>query len=282
MSSPATEPLGLATQQLSPSIGAVIHGVDLRQPVDSQTHAAIYQALLDHKVIFFRDQDITTDQHLAFGRLFGELEIHPFTNNKADAPEVILITHDRESRGQENNWHSDVTWREKPSLGSILRAHEVPPVGGDTLFANMEAAYDGLSDDLKEELDDLQALHDFPHFRHHFKKEKRFEELEEIERLYPNPIHPVVRTHPDTGRKSLYVNRAFTQSIVGMDPAESKKLLRYLYSRAAIPEYQCRFRWEANSIAFWDNRACQHYAASDYWPQLRRMERVTICGSRPA
>jgi len=281
MSSPAIEPLGVTTQPLSPNIGAVIHGVDLRQPVDSQTHAAIYQALLDHKVIFFRDQDITTEQHLAFGRLFGELEIHPFTKNKADAPEVILVTHDRESRGRENNWHSDVTWREKPSLGSILRAREVPPIGGDTLFANMEAAYNGLSDDLKEELEGLQALHDFPHFRHHFKKEERFEELEELERLYPNPVHPVVRTHPDTGRKSLYVNLAFTQSIVGMDPAESKKLLRYLYSRAAIPEYQCRFRWETNSIAFWDNRACQHYAASDYWPEVRRMERVTICGTRP-
>lgn len=279
--SAAREIVQLDVEPLSPKIGGLVHGVDLREPLSPEAREGVYQALLDHKVIFFRDQDLTTAQHIAFGRLFGELEVHPFTHNKADAPEVIKLTHDRDHPGRENQWHSDVTWREKPSLGSILRAVEVPQVGGDTLFANMEAAYEGLSDEVKEKIEDLQAVHDFPHFRHRFQQEGRHEELAKLERQYPNPIHPVVRTHPDTGRKSLYVNRSFTMQIVGMEADESKKLLRFLFSRASIPEYQCRFRWKVNSIAFWDNRACQHYAASDYWPAVRKMERVTVRGDRP-
>ena len=281
MQSPAQEVVRLDVEPLSPKIGGVIHGIDLGKPISSAVKAAIYEAFLDRKVIFFRDQDITTADHIAFGRLFGDLEVHPFAKNKKDAPEVIAITHDRLHPGRENQWHSDVTWREKPSLGSILRAIEVPEVGGDTLFANMEAAYEALSDELKQQLEGLQALHDFSYFRLRFEQEGRHEEIRELESRYPNPVHPVVRTHPDTGRKSLYVNRSFTMKIVGMEAAESKKLLRYLFSRASIPEHQCRFRWKRNSIAFWDNRSCQHYAASDYWPEVRRMERVTVCGARP-
>ena len=207
--------------------------------------------------------------------------MHPFTTNKAESPEVICITHDKERRGKENAWHSDVTWRGEPSLGSLLRALEVPEVGGDTLFADMEAAYDHLSQSLKEQLEGKIAVHDFAHFRNKYERENRLEELAELERLYPNPEHPVIRTHPDTGRKSIYVNIGFTQHIVGMERDESAKLLKYLYSRASVPEYQCRFRWQKNSVAFWDNRSCQHYATSDYWPAVRKMERVTIAGSKP-
>ena len=179
-------------------------------------------------------------------------------------------------------WHSDVTWRVEPSLGSILRALEVPPVGGDTLFADMYRAYDGLSDAVKEKIDGRVAVHDFGHFRLRMRKQGKSEaEIEEFNRAYPMVEHPVVRIHPETGRKGLYVNAAFTQHIVGLDKDESDSLLRHLYAQAAIPEYQCRFRWQANSIAFWDNRASQHYAVSDYWPAVRRMERVTIVGDRP-
>lgn len=273
---------GLTLTPLTPTIGAEVGGVDLRQPLEAGQVTAIRQALLDWKVLFFRDQDITTDQHLAFARNFGGLEVHPFAPQKPDYPEVLAITHNRESRGKENVWHSDVTWREKPSLGSILRAIEIPPLGGDTLFADMYAAYDGLSDETKAKIEGAYAVHDFAHFRKLMVKQgKTPEEVEAFNKLYPMMEHPVVRTHPETGRKAIYVNVAFTQHIVGMDKAESDVLLKHLYAQAAIPEYQCRFRWQPHSIAFWDNRASQHYAASDYWPAVRRMERVTILGDRP-
>jgi taurine dioxygenase len=274
--------LGLEVAPLTPTIGAEVHGVDLSRPLDEATISSLRAALLDWKVLFFRDQDITTEQHLDFARNFGALEVHPFAPSKPGYPEVLAITHNRESRGRENTWHSDVTWRLEPSLGSILRAIEVPPVGGDTLFADMYAAYEGLSDELKAEIDGAIAVHDFTHFRAGMRRHGKSEaEIEAFNAAYPMPRHPVVRTHPETGRKALYVNAAFTIEIEGIEKSRSDALLRRLYAQAAIPEYQCRFRWEVNSIAFWDNRASQHYAASDYWPAVRRMERVTIIGDRP-
>ena len=277
---PETAPFSLSP--LTPTIGAEIGGIDLSKQMDGATLASLREALLEWKVIFFRDQDLTTEEHLAFARLFGELEVHPFAPHKEGYPEVLAITHNRERPGKENKWHSDVTWRECPSLGSVLRAVEVPDVGGDTLFSDMYAAYDGLSDEVKEKIDGAVAIHDFAHFRTMMQKlGKSPEEIEEMNRKYPMVEHPVVRTHPETGRKGIYVNVAFTQHIVGMAKAESDAMLAHLYAQAAIPEYQCRFRWQKNSIAFWDNRACQHYAVSDYWPAVRKMERVTIIGDRP-
>ncbi|MFI4975670.1 MAG: TauD/TfdA dioxygenase family protein [Caulobacterales bacterium] len=272
----------LTLAPLTPSIGAEVAGVDLGEPQDATTIAGLRRALLDWKVLFFRDQDITTEQHLAFARNFGELEVHPFAPSKPGYPEVLAITHDRDHPGRENTWHSDVTWREAPSLGSILRAVEIPPVGGDTLFADMYAAYEGLDDELKTTVEGRFALHDFAPFRAGLRRQGKSEaEIEEFNTAYPAVEHPVVRTHPESGRRGLYVNAAFTQHIVGMDRAESDALLKRLYAQASIPEYQCRFRWQPNSIAFWDNRASQHYAASDYWPAVRRVERVTIVGDRP-
>jgi taurine dioxygenase len=272
----------LALAPLTPTIGVEVSGLDLRKPVDDDTLRDLRQALLDWKVLFFRDQDLTTEQHLDFARRFGELEVHPFAPSKPGYPEVLAITHDDKSKGRENVWHSDVTWREAPSLGSILRALEVPPVGGDTLFSDMYAAYDGLSADVKAKIDGKVAVHDFAHFRRALVKQgKTPEEVAAFNRAYPMMEHPVVRTHPETGRKAIYVNAAFTQHIVGLDKDESDALLAHLYAQAAIPEYQCRFRWSANAIAFWDNRSSQHYAASDYFPAVRRMERVTIIGDRP-
>jgi len=269
-------------EPLSPTIGAEVSGVDLSEPLAPQTVAAIRGALLDWKVLFFRDQEIDTDQHLAFARRFGELETHPFAPHKPGYPEILAITHNRDHPGRENTWHSDVTWREIPSLGSILHAIEVPAVGGDTLFADMAAAYEGLSDAVKEKIDGKVAVHDFGHFRTGMRKAgKSEEEIEAFNKAYPKVEHPVVRRHPETGAKAIYVNAAFTQHIVGMEPDESDRLLKYLYARAAIPEYQCRFRWSAGALAFWDNRASQHYAVSDYWPAVRRMERATIIGDRP-
>ena len=269
-------------EPLTPSIGAEVHGVDLRGPLDPDTAAGLQAALLDWKVLFFRDQDITTEQHLDFARSFGELEIHPFAPAKPGYPEVLAITHDRASPGRENTWHSDVTWRERPSLGSVLRCLECPPVGGDTLFADMYGAYEGLPDEVKEEIEGRTAVHDFKPFREGMRRQGRSEaELAAFDAAYPMVEHPVVRTHPETGRRALYVNAVFTQHVVGLDKARSDAVLAHLYAQAAIPELQCRFRWRPSSIAFWDNRASQHYAASDYWPELRRMERVTIVGDRP-
>ena len=269
-------------KRLSPSIGAELLDLDLKEPLSENLKNEIYQALLVYKVIFFRDQDLTLEEHLKFAKNFGELEIHPFTNNHKKYPEVLKITHNEENKGRENTWHSDVTWRLEPSLGSVLRMKKAPKVGGDTLFSDMYAAYEDLSDEIKEKLDGAVAVHDFANFRNRLEKiGVSKEEIEGFNRKYPKPKHPVIRTHPDTNRKLIFVNAAFTEYIEDWDSEESSKMLKFLYSRAATPEYQCRFAWKNNSIAFWDNRSVQHYAASDYWPQVRKVERVTIIGDRP-
>ena len=274
--------LPFEVNRLSPTIGGELLGVDLREDLTSEIKELIYEALLVYKVIFFRDQDLTTDQHIHFSKNFGDLEVHPFAPFKEGYPEVLKITHNKKSPGRENLWHSDVTWRKEPSLGSVLRMLEKPENGGDTLFSDMYAAYDDLSDEVKQRLEGAVAVHDFVGFRKRLIKEgKSPKEIEAFNKKFPMPEHPVFRTHPDTGKKVIYVNRAFTQYIKGWEENESKDMLDFLYSRASTPEYQCRFAWENNSIAFWDNRACQHYANSDYWPQIRRVERVTIVGDRP-
>jgi taurine dioxygenase len=278
----ATAYTQIRVEPLTGMIGAEIHDIDLRNNLSDAVMAEVERALLEWRVIFFREQDISTDDHLRFARWFGTLEVHPFAPHKPDYPEVLAITHDEQSPGRENLWHSDVTWRLQPSLGSVLRAIEVPPYGGDTLFSDMNAAYERLSDDVKAKIDGARAVHDFGGFRRRLIKEGASpEEIEAFNAKYPNPSHPVVRTHPATGERSLYVNRAFTQYIEGMPREDSDALLQTLYAQAATPEYQCRFRWAKNSIAFWDNRAVQHYAAADYWPARRQVERVTICGDTP-
>lgn len=274
--------MSITISPLSPTIGAEIGNVDLRETLSDTDRDQLYDALLTWKVLFFRDQDITTEQHLAFTARFGELEIHPFAPEKPGHPEVLVLHHDEDNPGRENIWHSDVTWRQQPSLGSVLRNIEAPEVGGDTLFADMYAAYDNLPGAIKDEIDGKVAVHDFAGFRILAQKRGATpEELADLDRTYPHPHHPVVRTHPDTGRRGLYVNRAFTRRILDVSPERSEELLEILYRQAAFPEYQCRFQWRANSIAFWDNRSAQHYAVSDYHPSVRRAERVTIVGDTP-
>jgi taurine dioxygenase len=268
----------IAPVPLSPTIGAEIDGIALAEAMDDETFAEVHRALLEFKVIFFRDQDITPQQHVAFAARFGELETHPFVPHREGHPAVMVLKKNDRIGGYENVWHSDVTWRLQPSLGSVLLAREVPAVGGDTLFADMYAAYDGLDDDLREQIDGLRAVHDFSRTFGSFLSP---EELAKKRQEFPPAEHPVVRTHPETGRKGLYVNAAFTSHIVGMPEAESDRLLGLLYRQATVPEYQCRFRWRRHSVAFWDNRAVQHYAASDYFPSRRLMERVAIVGDTP-
>ena len=274
--------LPFKVNRLSPNIGAELLNIDLKQNLDNQIKQKIYEALLVYKVIFFRNQNLTTEEHLNFAKNFGELEIHPFAPHKKGFPEVLNITHNEKNKGKENTWHSDVTWRQKPSLGSILRMIEGPSVGGDTLFSDMCMAYEGLSEEIKERLNGAIAVHDFANFRKALiKGGKTEQEIEAFNKKFPNPEHPVIRTHPDTNKKVIYVNKAFTQYIKGWGKDESRSMLDFLYAQAAIPEYQCRFIWEKDSIAFWDNRSCQHYAVSDYWPNVRKVERVTVVGDRP-
>ena len=263
-------------RQLSPAIGAELHGAELSD-FDTNLVEEVKDALRDFQVVFFRNQAISQENHIDFAREFGDLEIHPSTPQNQENKEVLRIAHGPKSRGAENRWHSDVTWREAPSLGSILRAIEVPEVGGDTLFANMALAYERLDDETKELITGKFAVHDIARV---FAKRLN-KSAEELHDKYPPMIHPVVRTHPETNQRVLYVNGAFTSHIVDMEPKESEELLHRLYQTASNPEIQCRFRWEAGSMAFWDNRACQHFAASDYFPKIRIMERVTIAGDRP-
>lgn len=263
---------------MSPTIGAEIHGIDLSKPVEDRVFDEVERALHGYKVVFFRDQDIHVEDHLAFARRFGELETHPFIPHKEGYPEVIRFEKDEALVGVENIWHSDVSWRDVPSLGSLLRAVEVPRVGGDTLFSDMVAAYQGLAPTLRERIDGLVAVHDFTHS---FGAAMNADQLAKSREKFPSVEHPVVRTHPVTGEKAIYVNSVFTSHILGLEQHESDDLLETLYRQAAVPEYQCRFRWQKNSIAFWDNRVVQHYASNDYWPQQRIMERVTVIGERP-
>ena len=268
---------GLDVRPMTPAIGAEIHDIDLGASDIRESIPAIRAALLKHGVIFFRNQELTQEQHIAFARHFGDLEIHPATPKDQPNPEVLRIEHGPKSRGQENNWHSDVTWREKPSLGSILLAREVPDCGGDTLFANMHLAYERLSEQMKRFCEGLTAVHDISRvFAKRLKKSP-----EELHKQYPPMRHPVIRTHPETGERAVYVNNGFTSHIEGLSQEESVWLLDHLYKTAWDVEIQCRFRWEAGSVAFWDNRVCQHLAVSDYFPARRVMERVTIAGDKP-
>ena len=266
-------------RQLSSTIGAEVSGVDLRDELADEVIAELDAALAAYKVLFFRDQPVTSEQHVAFARRFGALEVHPFIPSNTGVPELVRFEKSAEVAGYENSWHNDVTWREFPSRAAVLHAIRVPDVGGDTLFSDMYAAYDALDDDTKARIDTLDAAHDFVQA---FGRQVPPERAEEMRAQYPVVIHPVVITHPITGRKALYVNRNFTARIVGLEPEESDDLLRVLCRQAEAVEHQVRFSWRNDSIAMWDNLAAQHYASSDYWPEIRVMERASITGPRPA
>ena len=227
----------------------------------------------------FRDQDLGVEGQLAFARRFGELEVHPFLAGADETPELVHLAKDAAVGGYENIWHSDVTWRQQPALGAVLRAVEVPDVGGDTLFADMAAAYAGLDDDVRARIDGMTAVHDMALS---FGQGLSGGDLAAARAAYPPAEHPVVRTHPETGERILYVNAIFTDRIVGLGRDESEALLRHLFAQAEVPEIQYRLRWQPGTVAFWDNRATQHYASSDYWPRRRVMQRAAIAGDRPA
>ncbi len=264
---------------LTPTIGAEIQGVDLSRPLEQQQFEEVKEAFLKHQVIFFRDQEITVDEHKAFGRLFGELLIHPAAPGPEEHPEIFVLHTDENSKFAEGNaWHSDMSCQEEPPLGSILHLHQVPSSGGDTLFASMYAAYEALSEPMKVFLSGLTAIHDSERvYRGRYAQQG----VDDTGKIYPSAEHPVIRTHPESGRKALFVNSAFTSRIKGLKRPESRSLLRFLYEHIASPDFHCRFKWAPNSIAFWDNRCAQHFATWDYYPEVRHGLRVTVRGDRP-
>jgi taurine dioxygenase len=265
-------------ERLTPRIGAEICDMDLSQPLSEAQLQAVNDALLEHQVIFFRDQHLTPSQQKAFGRRFGPLHIHPASSNHADGhPEVMVVHADETSRWVTGeHWHSDVSCEEAPPMGSILHVQEVPPVGGDTLFASMYAAYEALSEPVRSMLEQLTAVHDGAHFY-----VGRYGTAEHAG-TYPRAEHPVVCVHPTTGRRVLFVNRMFTTHVPALSPAESDAILEMLFRHIETPEFQCRFTWKPGSVAFWDNRCVQHRAVWDYYPHRRHGHRVTIQGGRPA
>jgi len=266
--------MALSFEPIAGALGAEVSGIDLAKPLDPTTKKELHEGWLRHQVLFFRDQDITRDQHKAFARNFGELHIHPVLQQLRDQghPEVIVLESDANRPFLADRWHSDVTFEQAPPMGSILRAVAVPATGGDTMWANMVLAYEGLSEKLQRFVDGLEAFHD-----------PSYHQKTADERGVPiqSSTHPVARRHPETGRKALFVNSAFTRRIVGLKPDESAALLALLFKRIEDPDIQCRFRWRKNSVAMWDNRCTQHRVVADARSEYRRMERVTLVGDVP-
>ncbi len=261
-------------------LGAEVSGVDFSGPQSNSNRQAIWDGLMEHEVLVFPEIDISTDEQAAFGKQFGELSVHPFSPHDADMPELIVLDNDGERPPLATDvWHSDETFRAEPPMGTILRARIVPEVGGDTLFASMTAAFDGLSERWQCFLTGLEAAHDFKPFRRLFSGDPASrDKLHAMEEQFPNPVHPVVRLHPVTGKKVIFVSPQFTQHIKGMTEGESQSILDMLYRLTEVPEYQFRVSWKPGTMVFWDNRSTQHYAARDYLPHRRRMERVTLRG----
>jgi taurine dioxygenase len=281
----------LQVEPLTCSIGAELSGVNLGDAaLDAELFAEIRDLLLKHKVLFLRDQPFSRAEHVAFARRFGELEDHPVVGSDPDHPGLVQIYKGADSRHlqYENAWHCDATWRERPQMGAVLRCVECPPVGGDMIWANMVEAYAKLPEHIKIQIAGLRARHSIEaSFGAALPIEKRLA----LQRQYPDAEHPVVRTHPETGDKVLFVNSFTTHFTnfhtpanvrVGQDYAPgAAQLMHYLASQAQIPEYQVRFRWRTNSVAIWDNRCTQHYAVDDFFPAVRKLERAGIIGDRP-
>jgi taurine dioxygenase len=264
---------------VTPRIGAYVDGVTLANQLSNRQVEELHQAFTEHQVLFFRDQPLDVESHKRLGRYFGELHIHPNTPGPEGHPEILPIHADANSKRVSGEyWHSDVSCDEEPPLGSILYLHTVPPCGGDTLFASQTAAYDALSPRMKIYLEGLTATHSGDHV---YRRTNMLVGRDDRGKVFPKASHPVVRTHPVTKRKALFVSGHFTTHIDGLAPEESRAILNYLCEHSTREEFQVRFRWQPHSVAFWDNRCVQHLAIWDYYPQIRSGRRVTIKGNRP-
>ncbi len=267
-------------RSLTPTVGAEIRGVDLREPLPDGVFEEVRSAFLRHQVVFFKEQErLSPDQQIAFGRRFGGLHVHPAAPHLEGLPEVFVIhTHKDSKIANGNGWHTDVSCDAEPPLGTMLQLHQLPSQGGDTLFASMYAAWEALSAPMQAFLETLNARHESEHV---YRGRYSDRNVDDAGKVYPESVHPVVRTHPETGRRALYVNCGFTTAIEGLGKAESKALLNFLFEHIEQERFQVRFKWEVNDMAFWDNRCLQHHAMWDYWPEERKGHRVTIQGDRP-
>lgn len=271
----------ITVEPVTPRIGAMISGVKLSGDLGNQQFQEIHDALMRHEVIFFRDQHMTLEQHKAFGALFGQLDVHPGSPGPEGHPEILVIHADENSNHVAgDSWHSDVSCIAEPPMGSILHLNTIPEGGGgDTLFASAGAAYDALSDTLKAFLEPLTAIHAGEQV---YRGRYKHQGIDDRGKTYPESEHPVVRTHPVSGRKSLYVNETFTTRIPQLAQKESDTILKLLCDHIKLPQFQVRFKWQENSVAFWDNRSVQHHAMWDYFPEVRSGYRVTVKGDKPA
>jgi alpha-ketoglutarate-dependent taurine dioxygenase len=266
---------------VTPTIGAEVRGVDLREPLAPEAVRTLERALLDHHVLFFRGQAVSPEQQIAFARNFGPISIPPFVPKYGENPELIVLDQQSPKGEGADNWHSDNTFMREPPMGSILRAVQLPPQGGDTCFASMVAAYEALSPAIQRLISGLRAVHDITRpLQKGIAAGHTTASLEEMQKKWPPVDHPVVRTHPRTGRKALFVNGNSTTRLLGLTERENDVLLAFLIDHVRSPEFQCRFRWEPDSLAFWDNRSTQHFAVPDY-AERRVMHRVTIAGDLP-
>ena len=271
----------ITVKNYAPNLGAVIKGIDLSKEISKSEQKIIRDAFHKYLVIFFQEQsEISPKNHIKLGKYFGDLHIHPAAPKMKNYPEIFEIHTDKNSKisnGAED-FHSDVSCEKEPPLGTMLQLHILPECGGDTMFANMYMAYEALSNPMQKFLSDLKASHESEHF---YRGRYKTESNSEIKRKYPSAIHPVIRTHPETGKKAIFVNKFFTTHIVGLEPEESKFILYFLFSHIEKTEFQIRYRWNKNDMAFWDNRCTIHKALWDYFPNERKGRRVTIKGDKP-
>ena len=265
------------------AIGADIDGVDLGRPLDDESFAVIKSALHQHLVVFFHDQTMSPEAHMAFATRFGKMEIHEVFTPLPGYPQISVLEHDAKRPPISDSWHTDVSYRPQPSLASILYARNIPPNGGDTLWLSAYAAYEALSLPMREFLGGLSAQHDFlrAYGNYFLQQADGNERVRRAQQETPPVVHPVIVRHPVTGRPLLYVNPTFTSRIVELSQRESDALLRMLFDHLLAPDFQVRLKWRENDVAMWDNRATQHYATGDYYPAYRRMHRVTVGGDKP-
>jgi len=273
----------IRVEPLSPALGAELSQVNLADPLDAPVIAEIRQAFLEHLVIFFRDQLLTPEQFLRFARTLGMPSEYPFVEGMDGYPEITEVVKKEDERVNFGGiWHSDTTYLPCPPMGTLLYAQDIPAVGGDTLFANMNLAYESLSVGMRRLLDGLSAVNSAQKTSAAATRAQRLAERpRDSSDMVTVAEHPIVRTHPETGRKALYVNPGHTVRISGFSEAESAPILDYLYRHQIRPEFSCRFRWRPNSLAFWDNRAAQHYPLNDYHGYRRALQRITLAGDRP-
>ena len=269
---------------LTPTIGAEISGIDLSDNLNSQDLDNIYKNLIDHKVIFFRNQNLKPEDHVAFAKSFGDIEPpHPIYPHVENFPEITLLENDPTNPPDTDEWHTDVTFKTEPPFTSILYSKEIPPSGGDTLWCSLIAIYDALPNNIKTELETKRAIHDMGAFRNNFSSENNEEYSKKLNagfEKFGNAVHSVVKIHPILNKKFLYINPSFTRHIIGMDMTDSNNLLSYLFSFMTKPQYQVRFKWTPHTLALWDNRCTMHYAIGDYMPHRRVMNRITVLNDK--